>query len=79
MHQYGTWATDAEVLSTANLFDHDIVIYCANGLDSSGVVNRSWLRYPASFTLSFNTDRAIYFDHFKGNHFEVVLSTTVVQ
>lgn len=79
MERTGTWATDAEVISTANLFGHDIVIYCANGLDNNGITAMSWLRYPASFSLQFTTDRALYLDNSTRNHFDVVLSTKGTQ
>ena len=53
----GVWATEAEILATANLIQHDIVVYAKSG-DSM-----EWLTYPASFTLTRNTETALYLEN----------------
>lgn len=63
----GVWATDAEVMATANLLGCDIVIHTK--------VNDSidWLTYPASFDLQSTTEYALYLEN-KHEHFDVVIS-----
>ena len=40
----GIWATDKEIMTTANLLDCDILVYT-----SRGNATMKWLTYPASF------------------------------
>ena len=42
----GVWATDAEIIPTANLLGCDINVYCKMG------EKLNWQRFPAQFTLS---------------------------
>lgn len=64
---YGVWATNAEILATANLLGCDIAIHTAVG-DSM-----DWLTYPASFNLQSTTEHAVYLEN-KHDHFDVVIS-----
>ena len=61
------WATEAEILATANLIQHDIVVYEKSG-DSM-----EWLTYPASFTLTNTTETALYLENL-AKHFNVVIN-----
>ena len=63
----GVWATDAEILATANLLRLDIVVYTKVG-DSM-----DWLTYPASFDLQSTTEHGLYLQNQNG-HFDVVIS-----
>ena len=63
----GVWATDAEIMATANLLGCDIVIHTKVG-DSV-----DWLTYPASFNLQSTTEQALYLEN-KHDHFNVVIS-----
>lgn len=63
----GVWATDAEILATANLLGWDIVVYTKVG-DSM-----DWLIYPASFDLQSTTEFGLYLQNQNG-HFDVVIS-----
>lgn len=42
----GVWATDAEILTTSNLFGVDIHVYCDYGS------TKDWLTYPAALCFS---------------------------
>jgi OTU-like cysteine protease len=68
MDRNGIWATDAEIISTANLLGCDITVYCkvADNLD--------WQRFPAQFTLSQSTDACLYLDNSSGVHYNAILS-----
>lgn len=63
----GVWATDAEIMATANLLRTDIVIYTEVGQAMD------WSRYPASFSLQAATKHALYLVN-KHNHFDDVIS-----
>ncbi|KAI6649016.1 hypothetical protein LOD99_6899 [Oopsacas minuta] len=63
----GVWATEAEILATANLIQHDIVVYAKSG-DSM-----EWLTYPASFTLTETTETALYLENL-AEHFNIVIN-----
>ncbi|KAL8616055.1 hypothetical protein ACOMHN_064605 [Nucella lapillus] len=67
MEDMGTWATDIEVVATANLLGCDIIVHSKYGEEMR------WLRYPASFSLRQKTDTAIYLEN-RSDHFNVVLS-----
>ena len=62
----GVWATDAEIMATANLLSCDIVIHTKVG-DSL-----NWLTYPASFNLQSTTEHALYLEN-KHDNFDVVI------
>jgi len=62
------WATDAEIISTANLLGCDINVYCKVG------EKLNWQRFPGQFTLSQSTDAGLYLDNSSGNHYDVILS-----
>jgi len=53
----GVWATDEEIISTANLLGCDINLYCKMG------DKLKWQRFPAQFTLSQFTDACLYVDN----------------
>ena len=63
----GVWATDAEIMATANLLSCDIVIHTKVGH------SMDWLTYPASFNLQSTTEHALYLEN-KHDHFDVVIS-----
>lgn len=63
----GVWATDAEIMATANLLSCDIIIHTELG-DSM-----DWLTYPASFSMQSTTEHALYLEN-KHDHFDVVIS-----
>ena len=67
MENNGTWATDAEIMSSANLVGMDIIMYVKSGKCFN------WLIYPASFTLKKRSEYAIYLTNID-NHFDVILS-----
>jgi hypothetical protein len=69
MMQCGTWATDAEVIATANLCGVDICVWSLVG------DVHQWLRYPASFDLNVKTDFTFLIDNKNNEHFDAVLST----
>jgi len=50
MDRDSVWATDAEIISTANLLGCDINVCCKVG------EKLNWQRFPAQFTLSQSTD-----------------------
>lgn len=67
MSQDSVWATDAEIMATANLLSCDIVVHTKVG-DSM-----DWLTYTASFHLHATSETALYLEN-KLDHFDVVLS-----
>ena len=67
MESAGTWATETEIMATANLLNHDIVIYCKSGHQML------WMTYPASFTCIDVDESAIYLENIS-EHFNVVLT-----
>ena len=67
MVEDSVWATDAEILATANLLNCDISVWSAFGTDLQ------WQRYPASMTYKRETDKSMYLENL-GNHFNVVIS-----
>jgi len=68
MDRDGAWATDAEIISTANLLGCDINVYCKVG------EKLAWQRFPSQFTLSHSTDASLYLDNSSGDHYNVILS-----
>jgi len=68
MDRDGVWATDAEIISTANLLGCDINVYCKVG------EKLKWQRFPSQFTLSHPTDACLYIDNSSGDHYNVILS-----
>ena len=64
----GTWATEAEIVATANLLGHDIYTYSKYG-DCM-----KWMNHPASLSLQNSTEYALYIDHVNSNHYDVVIS-----
>jgi len=64
----GVWATDAEIISTANLLACDINVYCKMG------EKLNWQRFPSQFTLSQSTDACLYLDNSSGDHYDVTLN-----
>lgn len=66
MMKDSVWATDAEILATASVLGTDIVIYAKHGLQ------KEWLRYCASLSITNETSDAIYLTNLD-NHFNVVL------
>ena len=63
----GIWATDSEIMTTANMLDCDIMVYTQRGH-----ATKKWLPYPASFSLLKTSDKNIYLDNVGGNHYDVV-------
>ena len=57
----GVWATEAEILATANLIQHDIVVYAKSG------------DYMEWLTLTKNTETALYLENL-AEHFNIVLN-----
>ena len=68
MDRDSVWATDAEIISTANLLVCDINVYCKVG------ENINWQRFPAQFTLSQSTDAGLYLENSSADHYDVILS-----
>ena len=68
MDRDGVWATDAEIISTANLLGCDINVYCK--MDDK----LNWQRFPTQFTLSQSADACLYLDNSSGDHYDVILS-----
>ena len=68
MRSRSIWATDVEIVATANLLGHDIVSYTKRG-DS-----KVWLTYPAKFSLDLDklSKVALYIDHVDESHYVVV-------
>ena len=67
MARNGVWATDAEIMATASLLEHDIVVYTKSG-DSL-----QWLTFPSSFTLTNTSMTALYIENLS-EHFNVVIN-----
>ena len=67
MARNGVWATDAEIMATASLLEHDIVVYTKSG-DSL-----QWLTFPSSFTLTNTSMTALYLENLS-EHFNVVIN-----
>ena len=67
MNKDRTWATDAEIMATANLLGCDIFIYSMNG------DHMAWMNHPASFSLQKTTNSALYIENVN-NHYNVVIS-----
>jgi len=65
MDRDSVWATDAEIISTANLLVCDINVYCKVGEKLNSVI---WQRFPAQFTLSQSTDAGLYLDNSSADH-----------
>ena len=68
MDRYGVWATDAEIISTANLLGCDINVYCKMG------EKLNWQRFPSQFTLTQSTDACLNMDSSSGDPYDVILS-----
>ena len=68
MDRDGVWATDADIISTANLLGCDINVYCKVG------EKLKWQRFPSQFTLSHPTDACLYIDNSSGDHYNAILS-----
>ena len=60
-------ATDAEIMATASLFEHDIVVYTKSG-DSL-----EWLTFPSSITLTDTSMTELYLENLS-EHFNVVIN-----
>lgn len=67
MNKEGVWATDAEILTTSNLFGVDIHVYCDYGS------TKDWLTYPAALCFSQKTAAGFYLEN-ECEHFNVVLN-----
>ena len=67
MTKGGIWATDAEIMATANLLGCDILVYSMKG------GSMDWLNHPASFSLQNITDLALYIEN-ENNHYDVVIN-----
>ena len=67
MNKDRTWATDAEIMATANLLVYDIFIYSMNG------DHMAWMNHPSSFSLQNTTNFALYIENVS-NHYDVVMS-----
>ena len=67
MIEGGIWATDAEIMATANLLRCDIFVYSKNGAEMD------WMNHPASFSLQNTTDFALYIENVN-NHYNVVIA-----
>ena len=68
MTKNGTWATEAEIVATANLLGYDIYTYSKFGH------YMEWMNHPASFSLQNITEYALYINHVNGIHYDVVIS-----
>ena len=68
MEKETTWATQVEIIATANLLGHDIATYKQSG------AKKKWLTHPAKFSIKQLSERALYLDNVKDSHYEVVLS-----
>ena len=68
MNENGTWATDAEILSTANLLELDISVWSYSG------EQLGWLRYPFSFTLETYTQFTLLLVNEHNLHFDAVIA-----
>ena len=68
MTENGTWATEAEIVATANLLGYDIYTYSKFGH------YMEWMNHPASFSLQNITEYALYINHVNGIHYDVVIS-----
>lgn len=66
MSDSSTWATDAEILGASSLLKCDILVYSKYG------ATMSWLRYPASFSISTLSQQCLLLQNFH-SHFEPVL------
>ena len=62
------WATDVEILGTANLIGIDIAEWSFTGQ------KLTWLKYPASTKLDQLTYLTILLENKNNNHFNAVLS-----
>ena len=60
------WATDKEIMTTANLLECDIVVYTLRGN------TKQWLTYPASFSILKTIDRKVYLENVGETHYDVV-------
>jgi hypothetical protein len=67
MEDAGTWATDVEIVATANLLGCDIDVYTQVGS------SKRWMRYPATFSLQETSEVGFYIEN-SSDHFNVVLS-----
>ena len=67
MNKDCTWATDSEIMTTANLLGCNIFIYSMNG------DHMAWTNHPASFSLQNTTNFALYIENVN-NHYNVVMS-----
>ena len=70
MRNDNTLATDAEILGEASLLGCDIIVYAQYGSDFS------WLRYPASFSLTNMTEYCLLIQNIN-SHFEPILELHV--
>lgn len=69
MDKNGSWATEAEILATANLLGMDICVWSSYGR------NFSWLRYPASFDINIHSHCSLLIRNVNNVHFDAVLAT----
>ena len=56
------WAKSVEIMAAANLLGHDIVSYTKRGN------SKTWLTYPASFSIQNLSASALYFDNLNESH-----------
>ena len=62
------WAKSVEIMAAANLLGHDIVSYTKRGN------SKTWLTYPASFSIQNLSASALYIDNLNESHYVVVIS-----
>ena len=60
------WATEKEIMTTANLLECDIIVYTLRG------DTKKWLTYPGSFSLLKTSDKCMYLDNENEDHYNVV-------
>ena len=64
----GKWAKSVEIMAAASLLGHDIVSYTKRGN------SKTWLTYPASFSIQNLSASALYIDNLNESHYVVVIS-----
>jgi hypothetical protein len=69
LRKNGTWATDAEIMATANLLQMDVSVWTMFGK------KLKWLKYPASFNLNIPSHHTLLLVNENNQHFNAVTST----
>ena len=64
----GKWAKSVEIMAAESLLGHDIVSYTKRGN------SKTWLTYPASFSIQNLSASALYIDNLNESHYVVVIS-----